>query len=355
MVSFRGLDHTPVRTMAYEYEDLVAEVDDVDLVVPRHSWRSDVTYRATSKYLGRYRPAGRVDPGYVVGEPARRYDLLFTVLGFPREVLAFNALGDWRRRCDKAVVVVRELWVDELDDKRAFVERLNQWDHVVVEYADTVGPLQERLRVPVSFMPPSLDTELFCPLPDEPERCIYLSNIGRRSEDLHRRLQGALADRFYNYTTVAPDRVWDARDHRAAVASQLRRSRYSLVNRAKFDEQLQQEAGFRYFEGAAAGALLVGERVANAEFDRLFDWDDAVVEAGPDEVLDVLDELDRSPGRVEAARRRAVAAALERFDCAHRWRDVLGAVGMDALPALDERLGRLGALAEAARRGLAAA
>jgi hypothetical protein len=348
IVSFRGLDRTPVRTMTYEFEDIVAEADDTDLLVPRPSWRSDFEFRAISKFLPGSTRASRVDPGFQVAEPSGSYDLLFTVLGFPREVLAFNSIPNWRRHCAKAVCVLRELWVLELEPHRGLVDQLNQFDHVFVEYAGTVEPLQSRLDVPVSFLAPSVDTELFCPLPWRPERSIYATNIGRRSSALHQLLLEGCSARglFYNYTTVAPAVVWDGPDHRRFLAESLMRSRYSVMTRAKFDAIEQEEAGFRYFEGAAAGAVLVGQTVDNPEFPKLFDWPDAVLTASEPELMDLMLSLDEQPDRVDRIRRDNVSMSLLRHDCVHRWAEVLDAVGLDALPGLARRTERLKSLAD---------
>ena len=36
--------------------------------------------------------------------------------------------------------------------------------------------------------------------------------------------------------------------------------------------------GNRFFEGAASGAIMVGERPNNEEFERLFNWPEAVTQ-----------------------------------------------------------------------------
>jgi hypothetical protein len=353
IVSFRELDRTPVRTMSYEFEDIVADADDVDLLVPTGSGRSDFEFRAVSKYLADRRWATKLDLGFKAQEPAQDYDLLFTILGFPREVLTFNSIPNWRRRCTTAVCLLRELWVDELDLRRGLVEQLNQFDHVFVEYAETVGPLQARLDVPVQFMAPSVDTELFSPLPWRPDRTIYVSNIGRRSESLHRRLLEGCEERglFYNYTTVAPATVWDGPDHRRFLAESLIRSNYSIVTRAKFDEMTQEEAGFRYFEGAAAGAVLIGQGARNDRFGELFDWPDAVIETAEADVIETMRALDLQPERVAMIRRDNVVNSLLRHDCIHRWRDVLDAADIAPLPRLSDRVERLAGLALDYREG----
>lgn len=351
IVTFRAVDRTPVRAMSHEFEDVVAEVDDVDMLAPVPTLRADLQFRAVSKYLGRSAAATRLDHGFKAPAPAGDYEVLLAVLAFPRDVMVLNSVPGWRERSATAVCVLRELWVAELDHRRGMLEKLNRMDHVFVEYAHTVAPLQARLDVPVSFLAPSVDTERFCPMPWRPERSIYVSNVGRRSPDLHRALLAERAARgwFYHYSTQAPIEAWDAADHRTLLAETLMRTRYSVVTRAKFDApQLRQsEAGFRYFEGAAAGAILVGERVANPEMDRAFDWPDAVVSAADSELIDVLRALDAEPERVAATRRANVTNSLRRHDGAHRWRSILSAAGVSERPALAERLRRLEGLATA--------
>jgi len=85
---------------------------------------------------------------------------------------------------------------------------------------------------------------------------------------------------FYLHDTIAGGQAINAKEHRALFAKVAKRSRYFIVNPGKIDEPHltgnQSELGNRYFEGAASGAIMVGERPNNEVFEKLFDWPEAV-------------------------------------------------------------------------------
>ena len=131
------------------------------------------------------------------------------------------------------------------------------------------------------------------------------------------------------------------------VADMAQRSRYFMVNPGKIDLPAatggQSEFGYRYFEGAAAGAILVGERARNREFDRIFSWEDAVIDVpfGSVQIGIVMQELDRQPQRQQAIRRNNMIQSLLHHDWAYRWESVLDATGLQPMPGLLARKARL--------------
>lgn len=115
----------------------------------------------------------------------------------------------------------------------------------------------------------------------------------------------------------------------------------------------QQEVGFRFFEGAAAGVVMIGEPPNVASFSENFDWPDAVVRLplGSTEIGAVIDELEGQPERVARIRRDNVANALRRHDWVYRWNQVLEVVGLEPTAAARNRQARLAALAGAGSSG----
>ena len=85
------------------------------------------------------------------------------------------------------------------------------------------------------------------------------------------------------------------------------------------------------------------ERLYREEFDKLFDWSDAIIDVpfGSDTIGMTIDELESQPARVEQIRRRNVCQALNRHDWAYRWETVLARVGLEPMPQLLERKERL--------------
>src|SRR5262249_11933374 len=109
----------------------------------------------------------------------------------------------------------------------------------------------------------------------------------------------------------------------------------------------QIEIGNRYFEGAAAGAIMVGECPKNAEFERLFPWPDAVIHLPYDSsnIDTIISNLDSKPERQDRIRRTNVAQALKRHDWVYRWEKILEAAGLKPLPGVSQRKERLKTLA----------
>src|SRR5207248_4288889 len=124
--------------------------------------------------------------------------------------------------------------------------------------------------------------------PDDP-RPIEVCNIGRRSPVTHHALLEHTDRRrtFYYYDTVAASgldlkhrtfRVDSPHEHRRMLATILRHSQYfianrSYVNRPEFTAG-REEISSRFYEGAAAGTVMMGEAPRAEEFARQFDWPD---------------------------------------------------------------------------------
>ncbi len=108
------------------------------------------------------------------------------------------------------------------------------------------------------------------------------------------------------------------------------------------------EIGNRYFEGAASGAIMVGESPNNDAFERLFDWPEAVTRLpyGSRDIDVIIKDLDGDPERQDRIRRTGVVQALQRHDWVYRWEAVLKEVGLEPTQRMQERKDRLRKLAE---------
>jgi hypothetical protein len=139
------------------------------------------------------------------------------------------------------------------------------------------------------------------------------------------------------------------------LANQLKRSRYFLVAPGKVnlpeETRGQIEVPARFFEGAAAGTVMIGQAPDCDSFRQLFDWRDAVIEINPNnsEAPDVLADLACQQERLcEISRRNAVEALL-RHDWLYRWKQILAIAGLKPMPQLELREKRLKQLADLAR------
>jgi hypothetical protein len=331
------------RAFTFEFEDVIAECDEHVRVestrVPttaldRKLWRA---IRAAELYLDRRTGTGGDELVFAVAQ----------VLGDLPDHLAFQST---LRSAATSAAFVEELWLRELPlqyDMRRF---LSGFDHVFVSCAGTVAPLAEHLDTPVTYLPPSVDHDRFAANPWPPSS-IDVYAMGRRQPRLHEALLRWVESdrsRFYLYDTFDGNPpVVDHRQHRDKLADLIRRSRVFVVNSAKVDRpgetRSQTEAGYRFFEGAAAGALMVGTGVSSPVLRDLFDWDEPFIEVDPsgEDIVDKIVELEGQPERSVEIRRRNARGSLLAHDPAHRWRAVLRTLDLEEPAGVGRRIERL--------------
>src|SRR5262249_32876601 len=129
-----------------------------------------------------------LNPGIPRITPNARYDLFFTICGYPQDLLMVNAVSNLMDLCRTTVCLIDELWVKSMTKHRHFLRILAKFDVVMLYYSQTVNPLSEVIRSKCAFLPPGVDAILFCPYPDPPKRVIDVYSIGRRSNITHQRL-----------------------------------------------------------------------------------------------------------------------------------------------------------------------
>jgi hypothetical protein len=156
---------------------------------------------------------------------------------------------------------------------------------------------------------------------------------------------------FYIYETIKDLYMIDDRYHRSLYKNILKKSRYFIANKAKIDgvdeTGGQEEVGARFFEGAAAGSVMVGVPPVCEAFHQNFDWEDAAIKIPFDaaNIAQTLEELDAQPERLQKIRRENVVNSLLRHDWVYRWERILATVGLDSTPAMAARKANLQNLA----------
>ena len=119
------------------------------------------------------------------------------------------------------------------------------------------------------------------------------------------------AKAMFSTSTTAPQptKCWIPSEHRELFANIIEKKPFFIVNPGLIDRPDvrgdQIEIGNRYFEGAASGTIMVGERPNNGEFDKLFDWPDSLIDL-PYNSSTIDAVLDRAGFRTWQARRVAV-------------------------------------------------
>jgi hypothetical protein len=299
-----------------------------------------------------------VNPGLRRVRPTRDYNLFVALCQNAWDLLYINAIDGWKERCKVSVCWLDELWATDMSTRRHVLHGLRNFDHVFLSCQGMIGPLSDFLGKPSHFLPAGNDTIRFSPLPDPPVRSIDVYSIGRRWEGIHQALLGAASKRelFYihdTYQDMARMAPIDYRQHRELFSNMTKRSKYFLVAPAKMDSPQETrgvvEIGYRYFEGAAAGAVMIGQAADSDAFRELFSWPDAVVEIRQDgsDTLRVLADLDANRERVAAISRRNTVEALLRHDWLYRWKKIFHVSGIQASPGMVAREERLKGLAHA--------
>lgn len=358
MPTTRSISREAFQTGLYEAQDVLAETSDVDLIVLqpapgfrfRDRWQRRLLFRGMSASLA------AVNPGLQRVPLTRDYDLFIAVCQNFWDLLYINAIDGWQERCKTTVCWLGEIWASDIPIGRDVLSRLRKFDHVFVNSQGTVGPLSDFLGRQCHLLPTATDTVRFSPSPNPPERSIDVYSIGRRWEGLHHALLRAASERglFYvydSYQAMASMEPIDYRQHRDLFANMAKRSKYFLVWPGKMnlpqETRGQVEIGYRYFEGAAAGAVMVGQAADCQVFRDLFPWPDAVIEIKPDgsDALDVLADLASNPARVSEINRRNAAESLLRHDWIHRWKKIFEVSGIVPSPGMTAREEHLRSLA----------
>jgi hypothetical protein len=350
----------------YEFEDVVTELTGADRIEVEDFAALELSrrvYKLGRLASGSRRLARAIAPRVAGPVLTGQYDLFFPVFNHPFELFSLAAVPDWRARCSRAVCFVSELWADDLPDY--LLELLADFDHIFLGVHHPVAETARIVGRPCSYLPLAASVLRFAPRPPHPARSIDVCNIGRRSPVTHGALiqaarEGAV---FYYYDTVRASgqggqqmtfRVNDHAEHRVLLASLLQRSKYYVANRARANESQRvtsrEEISARFYEGIAAGAVLVGDPPRSDEFHRQFDWPDAVVDLPFDspDVREVLAALESDPERTARARRANVRNAALRHDWLHRVRTVFDTVGLAPTQAMRAREQRLAQIAELA-------
>jgi hypothetical protein len=367
LLSERRIADLVAYCLAYEFEDTFAAVtgaqriDATDLPALEFSRRA---YKLVRLASGSPRLARRLAPyprSKVVLE--RDFELFFPVFSHIYELYSLATLPNWRQRCRKAACFITEVWSERLPEY--LIELLSAFDHVFLGSHNSTQDVARITGRPCTYLPLAVDVPRFAPISANQPRPIDVCNIGRRSPITHRALleEAERQQSFYFYDTVAASgadlkqrtfRVDSAHEHRRMLATLLKHSRYFIANRS-FVNQPEFTAGHdeisaRFYEGAAAGTVMIGEAPRTEEFKRQFDWPDAVIHVpfdSPDIGL-ILANLNGDSERLRALRRNNVREAALRHDWLHRIRVVFDTLGLAPTEEMQVRARRLDQIASQA-------
>jgi len=353
IVSHRNISHHVSQCLVSEFEDIVHAVDTVDLVVPNYSL-SDLSYRLANKLI---RTTGISKFPYAGANSfvaSKTYNLFFTHFQYPKDIILLNNIKGWRKKCDIAVCWLEEIWIRDIEHWKHYLKPLKDFDYIFISFSSSVNPVANVVQRPCHYMPYGIDAIRFCPYPPLPPRSIDLYNMGRRSPIIHKVLLDLAEQKHFFYFYEESKILYPVsnQEHRNLVCNLIKRSRYFITNKAKFDDINsiggQEELGPRFFEGAAGGAVLLGIPPACNSYYKNFDWTDAVIRLPYDayNIADIIADLDSQPERLAIARRNNIINSLLRHDWVYRWRQILEVVGLEPTPQMVSREAQLINLAE---------
>jgi hypothetical protein len=361
MPTWRNFTRRAYQCGLYEAQDVLAETSNVDLIHLDIGWGA--WFKDTSLRRPIYHDVSKrlvfVNPGLKKTELHKDYDIFIAVCSIYADLPNINAISHWRRRCKLSICWLDELWAATVPNYKYWHPALDQFDYVFIGGRDSVSALSKAIGRTCHWLPGGVDALRFSPFPDPVDRVVDVYSIGRRHEAIHLELlkEAERSRLFYMYDTianVANNNVRDHQKHRSFYASIAKRSRHFMVAVAKMDEpdqiQGQVEVGYRYYEGAAAGAVMIGDVPACEAYRALFDWPEAVLPVKPDgsDVVGVIHTLADNPERAAAIGVRNAKEALLRHDWVYRWCEMFRIAGIEPTPGVMARKQRLKELADLA-------
>jgi Glycosyl transferases group 1 len=363
VASPRNLDLHVSLSMLYEFEDVLGEIEEVDLLCPQSLFDNNLRLysnlsRVSKKILYYTGIGSTLNPGIKQIRCNKKYQLFFTCLR-PSQLLFLNSIKDWRKNCEVAACFVEELWPNQIKSDRYLLKILSSFDHVFLGFHSSTELLSNVIDRPCHYLPVGVDALRFCPYPQDRPRVIDMYSIGRRPERIHKGLLKHVQESnfVYIYDTLRDFYAPDYREHRCFIASLAKRSRYFMVDRPKFDvnshfegqkEIGENELGSRFLEGGASGTVMIGAPPTGGAFKQNMDWLDAVISVPLDvgNIVEVIAELDTQPERLAKIRRNNVLHCLMRHDWVYRWEVILEKIGLSPIAQVSLRKKRLKDMAD---------
>lgn len=354
--SQRYLSKEFFRCANYEFEDIINQIDEVDLVAPVPDHELNMKQRCLNR-ISNYIKIMPYDHGAQKVQLKKEYDLFFVMFTHIEELKTLELIESWKKYCKTSAAFLTEVWVKEIAEKPDLIKRLSKFDYIFIYLSSSVRPLQEAISKPCFQISPGIDTIRFCPVSNAMHRCIDVYSMGRKDKHLHEKLLeiSSTQNIFYLFDTYEPKNVWpvkDHREHRQMTSNLLKRSQFFIVNPAKMDQDFetgrQIEIGPRYFEGCAPGTIMIGNYPNNEIFTNNFSWPDSVIQIPENysEIGDFLFDLKSQSDRLRTIQKNNIRNSLLRHDWVYRWIEILNILGMKLTPEINERVWHLKKLAE---------
>lgn len=354
ILSVRNLRKQAANSILFEFEDLIHTFQNTLIYAPtfEHVF-SRKAYRTIKKFSSSNHLAQTLSRYPTVDILDDDYELILVVIDNVYQLHLLNHIKGWRNCKAKKACFLAELWPGSLNDPMVLREPFQDYDHIFVGFSNAVSILREKLGVSCSYLPVGVDTKLFSsPLPN-PARPIDIAYLGRRRQEIHNQLL-LTRDKnnlFYLYDTAMGMQVEDHIQHRNMYSDILKRSKCAVAYPAKMNlgsyTNNVVEIGWRYFEFAAAGSIILGATPQNENFDTYFGWEDSVIDVPDTSFSHILRDLLRDEARrlqLEQTNRRE---SLLRNDWVYRWLEILKQFSIEPSQQALNRVNQLKAAANA--------
>ena len=361
--SLRKIQNFVYNSCLYEFEDIINEIDKADLITPPQlDFKGKVVNRLIKTQARNFKPVINLNPYIKSIDLEQEYDIFFTTLDFPLTISSINLIKNLRQKCKFTVGYIVEIWNSDLPKLRNILQFWSNFDLICIGHSSSsiVKNVQDIINVPCIYLAPGVDAIKFHPNFQQDCRCIDICSLGRRSDITHETLLKLAEEKQYYYyydrAKSADLRSSRHQEHRTFTANLLKSSRYFITNHAKVNQpertQGQMEIGYRFFEGAAAGNILIGYPPDTETFRCYFNWEDAVIPIAFDEpnIDQIILGLDSQPEYLRKIQINNVINSLRKHDWVYRWEQVLTELGLPTSKGIDARKATLERMAQSCEK-----
>ncbi len=361
--SLRKIQNFVYNSCLYEFEDIINEIDKVDLITPPQlDFKGKVINRLIKTQARIFKPVINLNPYIKSISLEQEYDIFFATLDFPLTISSINSIKNLRQKCKFTVGYIVEIWNSDLPKLKNILQFWSNFDLICIGHSSSsiVENVQNIINVPCIYLAPGVDAIKFHPNLEKNSRSIDICSLGRRSNITHEALLKLAEEKQYNYyydrAKSADSRSSKHQEHRTLTANLLKSSRYFITNHAKVNQpkrtQGQMEIGYRFFEGAAAGNVLIGYPPDTESFRHYFDWKDAVIPIAFDEphINKIILELDSQPEYLRKIQINNVINSLRKHDWVYRWEQVLTKLGLPTSESMEKRKATLEQMAQSCEK-----
>jgi hypothetical protein len=330
------------RSSFREFENLLPQIESVHMIAP-HPNSFYTLGKKFALHAGEFAPFP-INPGIPKIRLNRKYDLFITICEKPSELLHLTAITNLFDMCKTTICWLPEFYAHDMKDLKSCLSVLSNFDLVLFMF-DYYEPFLNAINGKGFYMPAGIDSLLFCPEHFSQERFIDVLSIGRRSKTVHNKLLSVAkkTEFLYVYDSFCDLQTYSVEEHRFLFSKLAKRAKYFIVNPGKIDSPEetggQVEFGYRYFEGAAPGTIMIGEIPKNRQFSKIFNYPDAVIHMPFefDHIDQLISELDAQPDRANKIRLNNIINSLLYFDWSYRWEQILNSAGVKPTEALVSR------------------